>query len=167
MKHNYLRKSLEQRIQRKALLDSFKRQKLSTLKNAGSKETLSSKLRSLSIQNKLKQQHETDSALSRKIANVYGVCQSSEFRPSRRQDDADSRANDFNSGHDVSETRKLFNSTEIDYGQTRNAAWADSLMPEKARLSVSVKKLPQIAANASIDVKESSMSKQDRNELVA
>ena len=49
MKHNYLRKSMEQRIQRKALMESFKKQKLRIQKTAGQKDTLSSKLRSLSI----------------------------------------------------------------------------------------------------------------------
>jgi len=44
--HNYLRKSMEQRVQRKALLDSFKKMRHSIKNNASSKETLSSKLRS-------------------------------------------------------------------------------------------------------------------------
>lgn len=92
MKHNYLRKSMEQRIQRKALLDSFKRMKHSYLKNSQTKETLSSKLRSMSIQNKLKQ--DAISQNSRK-ANAYGLNQSSEFKVGDRPSDRDSRKNDF------------------------------------------------------------------------
>jgi len=69
MKHNYLRKSMEQRIQRKALLDSFKRMKHSYMKNSQAKETLSSKLRSLSIQNKLKQDAISQNS---RISNAYG-----------------------------------------------------------------------------------------------
>ena len=52
MKHNYLRRSMEQRIQRKALLENFKKSK--NERTYGSKETISSKLRSISIMNKLR-----------------------------------------------------------------------------------------------------------------
>ena len=49
MKHNYLRKSMEQRVQRKALLKNFRMRQQQTLKSSGSKETISSKLRSMTI----------------------------------------------------------------------------------------------------------------------
>lgn len=86
--HNYLRKSMEQRVQKQALLESFKKMR-SSMKNVSSKETLSSKLRSQSIQNRLKQTALKD--------NVYGLHQSSEYRMSsvKKSADQDSRVNDF------------------------------------------------------------------------
>ena len=82
-------------------------------KNAGQKDTLSSKLRSLSIQQKLNKQSEFETANSNKIASTYGADQKSKIKPSWRFDDSESRAYDFApvQALENSETRKYTSTT--------------------------------------------------------